>query len=71
VIPPGAGNAPPNVAFQPDFVGTWLVNGAISHVRLLQREDELQWNLHSNGKLCVDSMYTELVHSDVLVDNKK
>ena len=68
--------SPSNVTFRRDLVEPGLAAwnallGRLAMVQLTQGLDEFRWNLHENGKFSVDSMYRALVHSEVLVDNKK
>ena len=40
-------------------------------VNLTEGADEFRWNLHTNGKFSVDSMYNALIQPDIPVDNNK
>ena len=69
-------SSPSNVTFRRTLLGQRLAMwdallGRLAVVQLSQGPDEFRWNLLSNGKFSVDSMYRAMINSDVPVDNNK
>jgi hypothetical protein len=65
---------PSNLTFKRDLIGPRLQswNALVDRLALVELShiiDEFRWNLTGNDIFSVDSMYRELVHSDVPVDN--
>jgi hypothetical protein len=63
--------SPPDVTFKRDLVGQRRVAWNALLQRLAAEPDEFRWNLHKNGEISVDSMYSALIHLNIPVDNNK
>lgn len=68
--------SPPSVTFRQDLLGPRLVawNSLLLHlesIHLPEGTDEFRWNLHSNGKFLVSSLYNVIIYPDIPVDNNK
>ena len=67
---------PPNVTFRWDLVGPRLASWnellqRLDLINLTEGTDEFRWNLHTNGKFSVDSMYKALIQPYIPVDNNQ
>jgi hypothetical protein len=68
--------SPPDVTFRRDLIGPRLQScEALLHrldsIQLSTGTDEFRWNLHSNGKISVGSLYKAIIQSDILANNNK
>jgi hypothetical protein len=67
-------SSPPSVTFRHDLYGLSLVawNALLHRLESIQLSigpDEFCWNLHSNGKFSVSSLYNAIIQPDLPVDN--
>jgi hypothetical protein len=68
--------SPLDVTFRRDLIGPRLTSWnaliqRLDSIQLSTGPDEFRWNLHSNGKFSVGSMYKAIIQSDVPINSNK
>jgi hypothetical protein len=68
--------SPPSVTFRRDLYGQRIITWnslllRLESIQLSQGPDEFRWNLQSNGKFTVSSLYNAIIQPDISVDKNK
>ena len=68
--------SPPTVTFRRDLIGLRLLAWnalllRLESIQLSEGQDEFRWNLQSNGKFSVSSLYNAIIQPEIPVDKKK
>jgi hypothetical protein len=68
--------SPPTVTFRRDLIGPRLLacNALLlrlESIQLSEGQDEFRWNLQSNGKFSVSSLYNAIIQPEIPVDKNK
>jgi hypothetical protein len=68
--------SPPTATFRRDLIGPRLLawNALLlrsESIQLSEGQDEFRWNLHSNGKFSVSSLYNAIIWPEIPVDKNK
>jgi hypothetical protein len=68
--------SPPTVTFRRDLIGPRLLAWnalllRLESIQLSEGHDEFRWNLHSNRKFSVSSLYNTIIQLKIPVDKNK